>query len=255
MSAPPAFQFYADDFLSGCLHMAPEEVGVYIRLLCWQWSKGCVPADDSALERITGAAVEVVRRVLREHFCRRRNGWKNRRLEEVRRSQVELSKARRAAGRKGGQASGQTRSKTQAAAEAKQEANAKQSATLRSPSPSSRRIEFEIDHVDISLATSLESEIAKKMKPRNAGDRVLAWRAAWLVASGVYSEHWLHDSIAAARAGPRKANIWGYFLSCLRNAATSAGRDFGADCELVPGKRLGASRSPPGLPRAILKKA
>src|SRR6478752_824536 len=50
---PPAFQFYADDFLGGTLTMTLEERGLYITLLCLQWSKGFVTEDDlSALAQL-----------------------------------------------------------------------------------------------------------------------------------------------------------------------------------------------------------
>jgi uncharacterized protein YdaU (DUF1376 family) len=51
---PPAFQFYADDFLSGTSDMSPEEVGIYIRLLCHQWTKGGLPTDEPRLARMAG---------------------------------------------------------------------------------------------------------------------------------------------------------------------------------------------------------
>lgn len=37
---PPAFQFYADEYLAGTIAMSLAEVGAYIRLLCYQWLNG-----------------------------------------------------------------------------------------------------------------------------------------------------------------------------------------------------------------------
>ncbi len=51
---PPAFQFYADDFLSGTADMTAEEVGVYIRLLCHAWSKDGLNDEDSRLMLMAG---------------------------------------------------------------------------------------------------------------------------------------------------------------------------------------------------------
>ena len=51
---PPAFQFYADDFLGGTCDMTAEEVGAYIRLLCHQWNKGGIPNDPERLSRMAG---------------------------------------------------------------------------------------------------------------------------------------------------------------------------------------------------------
>lgn len=46
MSRPPAFQFYADDFLAGTFSMSNEERGLYITLLCRQWTQGYVTTDE-----------------------------------------------------------------------------------------------------------------------------------------------------------------------------------------------------------------
>lgn len=54
MNKPPAFQFYADDFLGGVGDMTCEEVGAYIRLLCHQWNKGGLVNDDDRLQIMAG---------------------------------------------------------------------------------------------------------------------------------------------------------------------------------------------------------
>lgn len=51
---PPAFQFYADDFLAGTSDMTTEEVGAYIRLLCHQWNKGGIPNDPERIALMSG---------------------------------------------------------------------------------------------------------------------------------------------------------------------------------------------------------
>lgn len=52
---PPAFQFYADRFMSGTSDMSNAEVGAYIRLLCQQWTKGGLPNDPDRLSIMAGA--------------------------------------------------------------------------------------------------------------------------------------------------------------------------------------------------------
>lgn len=54
---PPAFQFYADDFIGGTCDMTPEEVGAYVRLLCYQWGRGAIPSDADKLARVAGCPV------------------------------------------------------------------------------------------------------------------------------------------------------------------------------------------------------
>ena len=57
MRNPPAFQFYADDFLAGTLDLSQSEVGAYIRLLCHQWSRGSIPVETEKQQRLAGGSV------------------------------------------------------------------------------------------------------------------------------------------------------------------------------------------------------
>jgi Protein of unknown function (DUF1376) len=52
--APPAFQFYASDFIASTADMTCREVGAYIRLLCYQWEHGGIPNNLAKVARITG---------------------------------------------------------------------------------------------------------------------------------------------------------------------------------------------------------
>ena len=57
MNRPPAFQFYADDFIGGTVDLSAEDVGAYIRLLCYQWGRGAIPASKAAIDRVAGCDV------------------------------------------------------------------------------------------------------------------------------------------------------------------------------------------------------
>lgn len=93
----PAFQFYVDDFLGGTVHMSCEEVGLYVRLLCLQWSHGVI--TDRHIRAFAGTvSPESVTFVLTEKFAQVEGGYQNARLEQVR----ETSIARREAGSRGG---------------------------------------------------------------------------------------------------------------------------------------------------------
>lgn len=50
----PAFQFYASDFIASTATMTAEEVGAYIRLLCYQWINGGIPNDDDRIKALVG---------------------------------------------------------------------------------------------------------------------------------------------------------------------------------------------------------
>ena len=86
----PAFQFYADDFLAGTLDMSQQEVGIYIKLLCFQWSRGGLPNDIGRLAMLVRTNNEpnnetALRYVLDTKFVVCQDGQlRNNRMEEVR---------------------------------------------------------------------------------------------------------------------------------------------------------------------------
>ena len=53
---PPAFQFYAKDFLTGTATLSLVEVGAYIRLLCYAWDSGGVPTGAADRAAILGCS-------------------------------------------------------------------------------------------------------------------------------------------------------------------------------------------------------
>jgi len=92
VKAPPAFQFYPNDFVSGTRKMTTTEVGAYMLLLCAQWDDGFVPGDDpvalaQTMRCTRPAAVKIWARIC-EKFIRDDAGrWRNVRLEHVREEQ------------------------------------------------------------------------------------------------------------------------------------------------------------------------
>jgi hypothetical protein len=77
----PAFQFYVDNFIEGTCDLNPHDVGCYIRLLCFQWTRGSIPDDKTKLHRIAGGKVSD------EVLAKFKNG-KNERLEQEREKQA-----------------------------------------------------------------------------------------------------------------------------------------------------------------------
>lgn len=86
MTKAPAFQLYAQDFLVGTADMTAEEVGGYMRLLCYQWVKGGVPANDETLCKLSGCTVAAITAV-KGKFSVTKNPaiLRNKKLERVRR--------------------------------------------------------------------------------------------------------------------------------------------------------------------------
>lgn len=52
MGKSPAFQLYASDFDMDTASWNNEEVGIYFRLLMYQWVNGDIPADTKRLSKI-----------------------------------------------------------------------------------------------------------------------------------------------------------------------------------------------------------
>jgi uncharacterized protein YdaU (DUF1376 family) len=87
-SAPPAFQFYASDWLASVSSLTLEERGAYITLLAWSWEHGGVPNDMKRIAAILGTHLNAARRIWVE-VCKRWSltddgDWRNGRLERVR---------------------------------------------------------------------------------------------------------------------------------------------------------------------------
>lgn len=65
----PAFQFYPQDYLSSArvAEMTLEEEGAYIRLLCYCWTTGSIPADAERCARLVGkgCSIDVITSVQR----------------------------------------------------------------------------------------------------------------------------------------------------------------------------------------------
>ena len=54
MAKAPAFQLYASDFYMDTAHWEPETVGIYFRLLMFEWVNKSIPNNTRELARIAG---------------------------------------------------------------------------------------------------------------------------------------------------------------------------------------------------------
>lgn len=88
MNSSPAFQFYPDDFLAGTVGMSCAERGLYITLLCIQWSRGTVSEEEIA--RLGGGMAPPERCFVMSKFVQVEEGrYQNARLEKERGKQAE----------------------------------------------------------------------------------------------------------------------------------------------------------------------
>ena len=88
----PAFQFYPKDFMAGTATMSLQEVGAYMRLLCYAWDAGSVPADPHERARILGCAKAQERDLWKkvgQKFVLQNDVYLNERMEEERQKQSE----------------------------------------------------------------------------------------------------------------------------------------------------------------------
>jgi uncharacterized protein YdaU (DUF1376 family) len=87
MGKDPAFLFYTADFNEGTQDFTNEEVGAYLRLLLFQFSRGHLPLDS--IQRRLGSDFERLWSVLSMKFIEDSNGnFYNERLqtEQIKRS-------------------------------------------------------------------------------------------------------------------------------------------------------------------------
>jgi uncharacterized protein YdaU (DUF1376 family) len=103
MSKPPAFQFYASDFLVDTIDLSNEELGAYVRLLCHQWVNGSLPAQLELILRCAHAvlpAFEAVWTSIQGKFTVGQDGrLRNPRMEEVRQNMVRFHESKVLAGK------------------------------------------------------------------------------------------------------------------------------------------------------------
>lgn len=99
----PAFQFYPQDFLVGTADMTCEEVGAYIRLLCYQWAKDGLPTDEKKLVQLTGISGGLSLGNVVGKFGLCQDGLlRNARLVKIRQDQDAFHEKQRQNGAKGG---------------------------------------------------------------------------------------------------------------------------------------------------------
>ena len=183
---PPAFQFYADDFIGGTTTMTTTEVGAYILLLCHQWSAGEIPNDERRLFAITRSNNEAdneaaVRYVVAEKFSLCEDGTlRNLRMESVRTINKEFKKkssnggkasaAKRCGDSEWGKRMAAQRTANEAGTEPTNEPTSEAATNSPSPSPSpcnnkkARKVKVEMS--DQEWMTDLKS------KPENQGINV-----------------------------------------------------------------------------------
>ena len=84
-----AWYLFTEDFVAGTQHLTNEEIGVYIRLLCWNWNKRCrgIPQDSMTQYRIANCITDAEKKscdeIIKQFFVQVNNHFQNeRQLQE-----------------------------------------------------------------------------------------------------------------------------------------------------------------------------
>ena len=105
MANAPAFQMYAADFLVDTLDWTVDEIGIYIRLLLYEWVNKELPIDPKRLAKIAGTSPKKFTKrwsKIQFKFIQNGNGFLiNERLEETRQDQEKFRQGQSIAGKKG----------------------------------------------------------------------------------------------------------------------------------------------------------
>jgi len=104
-----ALQLFTDTFAAETVHLTNEAIGIYIRLLCFAWTKNAKPFSTTSAYRIcqcrSDQCEKIVDMVLEEFFKISEIGkdtWVHKRLKQEHKYLTDKYKARSEAGRKGG---------------------------------------------------------------------------------------------------------------------------------------------------------
>lgn len=90
----PAFQFYAGDFLVGVMAFSDEEVGIYIKMLAYQWEHGFLPGDRKLIKKIINSKRIPSENVMQKFEISEDGNLRNKRLESERRKQESFRESR-----------------------------------------------------------------------------------------------------------------------------------------------------------------
>lgn len=100
MNKPPSFQFYAQDFLTGVMYLTNEEIGIYIKMLCKQWTDEKIPKKRLGL--LVGYDWDAISDELKNKFDDKGEYVVNKRLEIEREKKIKYLEKQKLNGQLGG---------------------------------------------------------------------------------------------------------------------------------------------------------
>ena len=102
----PAMQLFTDSFIAETVHLTNEAVGIYIRLICFAWTKHGKPFSQPEAYKICQARLDeekdIIDLVLKEFFELNSTGYTSKKVLKEYAYLTEKYKVRSEAGRRGG---------------------------------------------------------------------------------------------------------------------------------------------------------
>jgi uncharacterized protein YdaU (DUF1376 family) len=172
---------WCDDLIASCVDMTPACFGAYMRLLCYAWTRGGIPDDQAACDRIAGGMDSGDWEAIRSRLAVMEDGrLSHERLELERLAVAEIREKRSEAGRRGGRPKANGKQN-----ESNGEANGKQTESkTKAPNPSPSLPMREETH------THTPAEPDDFRQPGWAADEWGRFVAAWNVTER--AEPWPH---------------------------------------------------------------
>ena len=149
----PAFQFYAQDFLTGVMYLTNEEKGIYITMLAKQWTDGRIP--KKRLGFLVGIEWDNLSDELKAKFTDEGDFILNERLELEREKKARFIDKQRKNGALGGRPSKKE----------EKSKNPKETQPLTQKKPLEEEVEEEIENKSIKYneITKIYNSVCKKL--------------------------------------------------------------------------------------------
>ena len=192
MNKPPAFQFYPKDFLTDdkVALMNLEQVGAYIKLLCYCWLNGGLPNDQEELRNMCGCSDAItwskIWKKISKCFYEKNQKLFNKRLDKEKRVQKKRRKLLQTAGKKGAEKRWPGHSQAIARPMAKNSSSSSSSSSSsinNNPPISPQKISYNFEKKEWENISDKDKELWKKTYPACDIEHELLAMGDWLLSN------------------------------------------------------------------------
>lgn len=164
----PAFPLYAQDFDMDTASWDNEEIGMYFRLLMYQWVNGSIPEDEKRLSRIVRCSVKkwrVKSKILLPKFVKKGDGYlQNERMENIRHERDKFLESQSIKGTKSAEKRNEKGNRGSTGVEPEQEPEQEPTVNLSSSFSSSLK--------DLSISSKKTEDIDVPISPSPEAEKV-----------------------------------------------------------------------------------